>query len=61
MADVEITLSSWMFQLDKHGADVPLEVLENAIDSAPQEIRKTPEYSFFEGMMHGKQVERGVL
>jgi hypothetical protein len=61
MATPEITLTKWQFQLDKHGADVPLDVLERAIDSAPQEIRETPEYSFFEGMMYGKQVERGVL
>jgi hypothetical protein len=61
MADVEITLKAWMFQLDKHGADVPLDVLERAIDSAPQELRSTPEYSFFEGLMYGKMLEKGVL
>lgn len=61
MATPEITLTKWQFQLDKHGADVPLSVLERAIDSAPREIKETPEFNFFEGLMYGKMIEKGVL
>lgn len=61
MAEKKVSLDNWKDQLDKYGIEIPLDVLESAIDTAPQEIRETPDYNFFLGLMFGRQIATGVL
>ena len=61
MAEKKVSLDNWKDQLDKYGIEIPLDVLESAIDTAPQEIRETPDYNFFLGLMFGRQIAGGLL
>jgi len=61
MAKKKVSLDDWKDQLDKYGIEIPLDVLESAIDTAPQEIRETPDYNFFLGLMFGRQIAGGLL
>lgn len=54
-------LAEWKDPLDKYGANIPLEVLEAAIEAAPPEIQWSTDYNFFFGLLCGRQIELGVL
>lgn len=56
-----MTLEDWKDQIDRHGVNIPLAVLETAIETAPQDIRETPDYQYFLGMLDGRMVGEGVL